>query len=633
MARGVERALAAEHVLFCEAGTGTGKTFAYLVPAILSGKKIIISTATRALQEQLLNQDIPAVERALGQSVSAVGLKGLGNYLCKRRFHEWKHSREGSEPRWATRLDVLQRWQEDSDGGDIAELMGLSEHDEVFGRVTSSSDTRLGSRCAFHEQCFVTRAKRNAEAARIVVVNHHLFFADLALRGPHPGRVLPDYEAVIFDEAHQLEDTATLFFGVRVSRRRISNLVAEAERCFLGIPGLALSAQPSLRAVGAAEQRFFAELTALAQDEPRARLSSDSWVGARRARYLDLDNALLGLESSADVARGAPQEGIAQASIEALDNIARRARALRDGLATIIECVAGQVTWLEADKSAMTLSSSPVNLASTLRQRVFDRIPSVVLTSATLATQSSEPFRFIRKRLGADSCEAEVRELVVDSPFDFRAAARLYLTRRLPEPASPEFLAQATAEMVRLIEASDGGAFVLTTSLRSMRELHAELKPRLPGRAVLLQGSAPKRALLDSFQRSGSAVLVATMSFWEGVDVPGRALRLVILEKIPFAVPTDPLTQARAQMIEEEGGNPFQELFLPSAQMLLKQGFGRLIRTRRDRGVVALLDSRVLQRGYGQALLAQLPPAKRIVDLEEACRFLEEARKEENAPA
>jgi ATP-dependent DNA helicase DinG len=624
MAAAVETALASEHVLFCEAGTGTGKTFAYLVPAVLSGKKVVISTATRALQDQLLKHDVPRVEAALGRSISVVGLKGLSNYICKRRLADFRASPAATERRWARSLSVI-----DGRGattGDIAEFDQLSEDDPIFGHVVSSSETRVGPRCPHFESCYVTRARREAEAASIVITNHHLFFADLALRGPHPGRVLPEYDAVIFDEAHQLEDTATLFFGERVSERRVSSLLADANGCFAALSSATFDSARIVLEVEREATRFFDELRGSLGDDPRSTVDEETFKGSLGARYLDLDNALLALESLADAGRAAREAEKSETLFLGLESVARRARATRDALSTIVEGARGRIAWLEAGQSGVSLSSSPVDLHDLLRERIFDRIPSVTLTSATLATRLEAPFAFVRNRLGADDCEAEVRELVVDSPFDFRANALLYLSRRLPEPGAPDFIERASAEILRLVEASDGGAFVLSTSLASMRALHRTLERAVGDREVLLQGTAPKRALLDAFRRSGRAVLVATQSFWEGVDVPGQALRLVVLEKIPFSVPTDPLVRARAIEIEQRGGQPFRELFVPAAQMMLKQGFGRLIRTRSDKGVVALMDSRVLQRGYGQALLATLPPARRVVDIEETCRFLERLR-------
>jgi ATP-dependent DNA helicase DinG len=629
MATAVTRALAEEHVLFCEAGTGTGKSFAYLVPALLSGKKVVISTATRALQDQLLNHDVPLVERALGRSVAAVGLKGLGNYVCRRRLHEWKSSRDAVSVRFSARADLLSRFADESDSGDIAELSALSERDEVFAHVVSGSDTRVGSRCPHYEQCFVTQARRRAEAASIVVTNHHLFFADLALRGPHPGRVLPDYDAVVFDEAHQIEDVATAFFGERISEHRIGALVSEAERALSQIPSAVLSSQSLLAQVRRDASRFFDQLRELAPDDSRVRADEDTWLGPRREAHLALDTTLLGLEAAVDSARADPAAEKTEAVFLALESVIRRARATRDALCTIIDGSRGRVSWIETNRSGVTLSSSPVDVSEVLRERIFDRIPSVVLTSATLATHGDAPFAFVRRRLGADQTEAEVRELVVDSPFDFRSNALLYLAKKLPPPGTAEFMEAASAEIAHLVEASDGGAFLLCTSLSSMAALHRKLRKRVGDRPLLLQGEAPKNALLERFQTSRRAVLVATQSFWEGVDVPGHALRLVVLEKVPFSVPTDPLVQARAARIEQAGGQPFRELFVPTAQMMLKQGFGRLIRTRDDKGVVALLDSRVLSKGYGQSLLAALPPAKRVVDIDAACRFLHTMREAE----
>lgn len=633
MADAVEATLADERVLFCEAGTGTGKTLAYLLPALLSGKRVVISTATRALQDQLVEKDVPLAERILGRPVRAVVLKGLSNYLCQRRTAELRASDLGA-PSMRLKLPLLERWRLDTETGDLSELVGIREDDPLLEAVRSSSDTRRGSPCPHYAECFVTRARQSADAAELVITNHHLFFADLALRGPHPGRVLPDYDAVVFDEAHQLEDVATLFFGVRVSRRRLQTLFRDVER-LSGGKQHKLASGTSPKIDGAlvaqaerAEESLFAELARRSsRDEPRTLLERDAWLGSLQEKYLTLDNALDGLESSADLARSTP--GDATRSSEDWDGIWRRARTLREALTTIVEGAPGRITWLDAASGSPALTSSAVDLSSTLRDRLFDRVPSLVLTSATLtasparlgSTGELSPFAFARSRLGAYDCENEIRELVVESPFDFKNRALLYLPKDLPAPNDPSFVERAVEPVQRLIDASDGGAFVLTTSLRSMKQFHVLLSQRL-GRPVLVQGQAPKHALLASFRQSTRAILVATLSFWEGVDVPGDALRLVILEKVPFSVPTDPILSARARALEAEGGNPFNALFMPLAQMTLKQGFGRLIRTRRDRGVVALLDSRIHTKGYGQRLLSQLPPAKRTSDLDLACEFL-----------
>ena len=624
MADAVERALAEDRILLCEAGTGTGKTLAYLVPAILSGRKVVVSTATRALQEQIAERDLPLIERALGIDPRAQVMKGLSNYLCLRRFEEARRRSLGSA------IGTVETWRRETESGDIAELDALAEDAAIWREVTSSSDTRVGSACEHYEECFVTRMKRRAERARLLIVNHHLFFADLALRGPHPGRVIPDYDAVIFDEAHQLEDVATDFFGIRVSSARIDAFLRDAERAFLFADSLKLGSsgrwESVVNAVRTAAERFWRQLSgdAGAARESRVPVERDLWVGELAAAWHELDARLEDVANVAASIRGAlsgPRQKLhgAVGLSEALEVVERRAGEARDNLAVIAEGAPGRVTWLETTARKRVLSSSPVDLSATFRDKIFESVPAVVLTSATLATgtESESPFRYLRSRVGLGGEDLDVTELLVPSPFDFEGHALLYTPKDLPSPRSPEFEARASERIAKLVELTDGGAFVLTTSLRSMRGLARSLREALPDREILLQGDAPKTRLLESFRQSGSAVLVATMGFWEGVDVPGSALRLVVLEKVPFSVPTDPIAVARANAIEAEGGNPFMELSVPSAAILLKQGFGRLIRTVTDHGIVALLDERVHRRGYGKRLLATLPPARRSDDLAE----------------
>jgi ATP-dependent DNA helicase DinG len=625
MADAVERALADERVLVCEAGTGTGKTLAYLVPAILSGRKVIISTATRALQEQIFTKDIPLIRETLGLPVSAALMKGLSNYLCLRRFAEFRTSPEASEPSFARALAVLEEWTTSTSAGDVAEIRAMSEDDPIWREVSSSSETRIGQGCDHFSPCFVTRMKREAEAARIVVVNHHLFFADLALRGPHAGAALPDYDAVIFDEAHQLEDIATDFFGVRVSSARLSSTLRDAERAFVAA---GLSDKLLRKGEGAvlielvrdAASRFFGEVArAREKDELRARrhtlvaeskavISADFWAGDVLGAYHKLDSTLEALASYAE----------ARQTSEALEVVTRRAAQLREDLATIVDGVSNQVTWAEVRSRSAAIGASPIDLAGTLKGRLFAQVPAVILTSATLAANHS--FAYLRSRLGLDGTDFPVEELEVPSPFDYEAKTLLYLPRDLPEPSDPAWIGAAEARIAELVEASDGGAFVLSTSKRVMQALHGALA-RTSKRTVLVQGEAPKSALLEKFRRTPNAVLVATMSFWEGVDVPGKALRLVIIDKIPFQVPTDPVVLARSAAMEALGKNPFASYHVPSAAITLKQGFGRLIRSRKDAGIVALLDKRVHTKGYGRILLQSLPPARRTEDLAEAKAF------------
>jgi ATP-dependent DNA helicase DinG len=637
MAEAVTRALADDRMLLCEAGTGTGKTLAYLVPALLSGKKVIISTATRALQEQIYFKDLPLVAAALGREPRVALMKGISNYVCRRRFAEFRGSAEALRPGYARGLATIESFVAESSSGDLAELLGLSEDDPLRLEVASSSDTRLGAQCTHYDECFVTQMKREADAADVVIVNHHLFFADLALRGAHPARVLPDYEAVVFDEAHQLEDIATEFFSVRVSSLRFSRLLGDVERATRSGPnsGPLFSERASLAIADLARKAgdgFFAALGALAQGEGRVALEADAFSGELEHALFALDNALesvIALLASLRGSLAVASERSARARAEGLGVLERRSEQLREQLQTIAAGGSGRVIWLERALGRIVVSSSPVDLSFILRDRVFESVAAVVLTSATLSTGESRDdrlpsFEYVKARLGLVDSRAPVDELSVRSPFDFARQALLYTPRDLPSPGTAEFWDAACTRIAELVAITGGGAFVLTTSLRAMRELHRRLSPRLPGRHLMVQGQGPKAALVQRFRAEENAVLVATMGFWEGVDVPGRALRLVVLEKIPFAVPTDPIVLARSRSLEQEGKNPFVELSIPQAALSLKQGFGRLIRTERDVGIVALLDERLHRRGYGKRLLSALPPAARTTELADVRRFWSE---------
>jgi ATP-dependent DNA helicase DinG len=652
MARAVERTLREERILFCEAGTGTGKTLAYLVPALLSGKKVVVSTATRALQEQIFQRDLPLIEEALGVSFPVALMKGLSNYVCKRRLAEFRQSPEGQRPMYARALDALQSFSEESETGDLAELAGMAEDDPIRAEVASSSDTRIGAPCHFFDECFVTQMRREAERARLLVVNHHLFFADLALRGPHPGRVLPDYDAVVFDEAHQLEDIATEFFGMRISRRRLDRLLADAERALRAAGALdpLFGGDAALRSVSAVEvsaDAFFHALSDAAGKDERITLERDIFSGEVASAWHALDSALEGLSAATESARGrlaAPSlRGPRPASSlpEALELSARRSEDARAALSQVVEGGTGRVTYLERAGQNISLASSPVDLSTLFRERIFETVPAVVLTSATLSTANPRPssppdddaetaeparepasaFGYFRARYGVLDSRIDVTELVVPSPFDFEQNALLYTPRDLPAPNAPSFGERAAERIAELCAITGGGAFVLTTSHRMLQQLSRLMPAKLAGKRLLVQGSRPKAALLQAFRADGNAVLLATQSFWEGVDVPGHALRLVVLEKIPFSVPTDPVMVARGRELEAAGESPFMKLSVPAAAIALKQGFGRLIRTQRDVGIVALLDERVHRRGYGKLILSALPGAKRSESLDEVRAF------------
>lgn len=706
MARAVHEALVKDRHLLVEAGTGTGKTFAYLVPAVLSGRKVVISTATHALQEQIFEKDIPFVRGILaehGIELRAALMKGLSNYVCKRRFHERLRNGEpvtgelAAIEKWAlgeARPALFGTHTPPTQTGDRAELAFLSEHTPAWRDVQSGTDTRIGAGCKYFDECFVTKMKRDAENAQIVVVNHHLFFADLALKtgkGGGFGGAIPPYDAVVFDEAHQIESVATDFFGVRVSSTRVDRLLRDARNAVLSARALDSHAMRIVDNVEHSGQLFFRswidEHPAAAKREERRLLAPSEWTQDRRDTTKRFDAALQALTALA----------LAHDEDDALAMIARRAGELRADLARVyasseekkkpdrhwepddhtpppafddddpgvpsippsmswrhpqqdllikkaIEGFEGGVTWVEARgpststdsnmrrhvrdrERAVSLGASPVDLAPLLRERLFDRVPSIICTSATLATatHAGPSFHFARGRLGA---LADTGELVVPSPFDFEARAALYIAEDLPEPsaANTNAFEEACAKRAReLADVTGGGAFVLCTSNRAMRAIYHQMSKiqHDGGRSgpLLIQGEAPKHVLLDRFRTAGDAILVATMSFWEGVDVPGRALRLVIIDKIPFAVPTEPVVAARSAKIEAEGGNPFTQYSVPAAAITLKQGFGRLIRTKKDAGIVALLDRRAVKRGYGRALLESLPPARRLRKIEEVRDF------------
>ena len=662
MAKAVQKALEHDGHLFVEAGTGTGKTFAYLVPAILSGRKIVVSTATHALQEQIFDKDIPFVREVLaehGIELKVALMKGLSNYVCKRRFHERLRSGEpvGAE------LAQIERWALESQTGDRAELVTLTDSSQAWRDVQSGTDTRIGAGCKYYDECFVTRMRRQAEEAQIIVVNHHLFFADLALKSGKNGYggAIPQYDAVIFDEAHQIESVATDFFGVRLSAARLTRLVGDARRAVLSAKILDAQSMRILDNVDSAAHAFFQgwKTMSRANDDARRLLAPTDWTLVRKDAATRLDLAL----------QAAVALSLAFDESDAMAMIARRAGELRTDLARIqasaqekpkkepekhwepeeddifadldnaqprswqnppgggetrallkkkaIDGFEGGIAWVDARERAVALGASPVDLAPILREKLFDRVASVICTSATLttATHSGPSFHFAKGRLGA---RPDTAELVVASPFDFASRSALYIAEDLPEPNAPGFDEACAVRARELAVITGGGAFVLCTSIRAMRAIYGAFMlqpdPRLG--EILVQGEAPKHVLLERFRAAGNAVLVATMSFWEGVDVPGHALRLVVIDKIPFAVPTEPVVAARSAMIEAEGGNAFTQYSVPAAAITLKQGFGRLIRTKRDAGIVALLDKRARRRGYGRALLESLPPARRVASVE-----------------
>jgi ATP-dependent DNA helicase DinG len=629
MARAVALALLDQRALLVEAGTGTGKTLAYLVPAIQSGKRVVVSTGTRHLQEQIFHKDLPLL-RELGLDVEAVMLKGISNYVCRRKLAELGDTRDPT-------LVRITDWVRRTSTGDRAELAGVPDDDPAWAQVTTTPEARLGPGCPYFERCFVTQARRAALRAQLVIVNHHLFFADLALRSAYPGAgVLPPYEAVIFDEAHQIEDVATEHFGLGVSTLRLGALVRDARKSLTVVPPVASGEQLSDARVAAglvgtlehAGDRFFelvrARLAAAGAAGDRTALPEDLFSEpGRQQAWFGLDAALEAVAAHAQRrADTAPDGGDVdgERSQEQMAAVARRARSLREQLGEVADdggaSARRHVRWGDVRGRTVMLHASPIDVGPLIHERLIRDVEAAVFASATLTADGS--FAYARERLGLDP--DLVDELVVDSPFDFAHQALLYLPRDLPLPAEPGFAEAALARAAELCEITQGRAFLLFTSHRSLRHAESVMRGKL-SHPLLVQGQAPRAQLLDTFRATPGSVLLATQSFWEGVDVPGEALSLVVIEKLPFAAPDDPLTAARAQRLTEAGVDAFAAYHTPRAAIALKQGFGRLIRRRDDRGIVAILDHRILSRGYGQVFLRSLPPAARTSALEQVKRW------------
>jgi ATP-dependent DNA helicase DinG len=614
MARAVEAAIQKREHLFVEAGTGTGKSLAYLLPALASGLRVIVSTATKTLQEQLYNKDVPAAKELLsrhGLAPRVELLKGLSNYLCLRRLDE---ARLQGDPH--TEEGALLEWTRTTRMGDRSELKSLSEHSPLWQRVQSSSDTRVGSRCEYYEQCFVTSRKRDAAEADLVIVNHHLLLSDLALRSEGDATyasVLPPYDVLIIDEAHQLEDIATGFFGSRVSTARVERLLGEARKVLSDSAVGDRERETLVRATTHASEHLLEVMTALGRHSHGAREPSrDKAPLPLRELSALLSGGLPPLLANLRVLTAIAEERGAKS--DAAFVLARRLRALiadLDLLSQSHDDESNRVAWIEHRDRSIALCVNIIDVAEKLRVELFERVPTVIATSATLATHGG--LDFSRKRLGATQ---RCGELVLTSPFEFETKALLYVPADLPPPTDPSYDRAALRRIVELVTLTDGGTFVLCTSTQRMDALYKGLSEALPC-PVLVQGSAPKSSLLDQFRADARSVLVATMSFWEGVDVPGFALRLVIMDKLPFAVPTDPIVAARCEKIDAEGGSSFSKYTLPSAILTLKQGFGRLIRSETDIGIVAILDSRILSKGYGKLVLRSLPPARRVAQLDD----------------
>jgi ATP-dependent DNA helicase DinG len=619
MAEAVMRAFEERRHLIVEAGTGTGKTLAYLVPAVaaaVGGRgRVIVSTGTKNLQEQLMEKDIPFLQNVLPRKFTATYMKGRSNYVCLQRLGHAQNSPVLDGLEEVDYFDEVTHWSRESATGDRAELGNLPESLSFWRHIDARSETCIGQKCPDFDPCFITRMRQRALESDIVVVNHHLFFADLALRNSAYGSVLPDYSAVILDEAHLIEDVASEYFGAQVSNYQVDDLLRDVG--YLTIEDA--DADRELTKTGARAARFAEEFwmgfrDARSGGEGRypilpgtfARRSTNGQLESTALgdRYVSLEGALARLETTLDALKDKPAE---------IENLVRRSRQIRFDLQFVVTGSDKKfVYWIERRGRGTFLRASPIDVSGLLEDKLFGEVGTVVLTSATLS--SGGHFSFIRERLGLDQAE----DLIAESTFDFKRQALLYLPAQMPDPRSSNWSEAAAAEVVKIVTATQGRAFVLSTSLAGMQSLYDLAMPELDY-PCLLQGSASKGQLLARFRETPNAVLFATSSFWQGVDVRGEQLSCVIIDKLPFAVPTDPIVAARQRYIEEEGGSSFHEYSVPQAIISLKQGLGRLIRSTTDRGVLAVLDPRLRTKSYGRIFLNSLPQCRvtsRIDELE-----------------
>lgn len=602
-------------VLLAEAGTGTGKTLAYLVPAILSRQRVLVSTGTKNLQEQIYFKDLPVLREALGVPFKAAYMKGRANYLCLHRLDQLRASPAVPHDFVA----MVDEWRRVTATGDRAELRELPEDSSTWHEVSATADTCLGNDCPQYQECYVTRMRQRAAESDIVIVNHHLLCADASVRQSSYGEVIPECHYAVLDEAHQLEEVATQYFGIAVSNYRVDDLVRDGERALnLGMVADA-DGEPrrALRRVRDHAREFFGRLALARQarggfSEERLRVGPE-WFGDIIDDGLGLIGGLDAVERGMSKIAGTGTGG--SVANEEAASLGRRAAELRENLSFLLEASnPAFVYFLETRNRGVFLRAAPIDVSSIMREQLLDRMRGTVLTSATLTVAGS--FEYVKRRLGAD----DAVHLRVPSEFDFTEQAILYLPKQMPAPKSPDYGEAVAREVLDLLRRSEGRAFVLFTSYAMLRSVRDQIEFDLPY-PLIVQGTAPRSMLLTQFRTTPNAVLFATSSFWQGVDVVGEQLSCVIIDKLPFASPGDPITAARIEAITAEGGDAFQEYQVPLAILAMLQGLGRLIRHRSDRGVLAVLDPRLRTMGYGRRFLDSFPPAPVTQNLDAISRF------------
>ena len=604
LAQAVAEVLDAGGLLLAEAGTGTGKTLAYLLPAAELGRRVVISTGTKNLQEQLVQKDIPILARALGRELNVAVMKGRANYLCLLRFASFAKAGTFRRLEEVPVYRAVEAWAPSTPTGDRAEVADMPDTVDFWREVSAASENCIGQSCSLFDSCFVTRMRQRALEADLVVVNHHLLCADLAVKDGSYGQVIPAYDTLVLDEAHLIEDVATQYFGVNVSSHRVEELARDVERELKAAQLDARDVRAEVEGVRLRGDRLFG---ALARGGRLGRLGP-GWMPTRVAEEsLGLLQRLEGLRTAL---LAVPDRK------EALTGLAGRTLALAAELAFLLKAEADDhVYFVETRGRGVFLRAMPIDVSERLKSLLFDGVRAAVLTSATLAVDGG--FTYVKDRLGLQPTD----ELLLASPFRYEEQAVLYVPEDMPEPRSAEFVDRAAEEIVRLLELSRGRAFVLFTSYANMNAVAERIAGRFDY-PLLIQGEAPKAQLLDTFRGTPHAVLLATASFWQGVDVAGEQLSCVIIDKLPFASPGDPVVAARIERLRNNGHNAFGEYQVPVAVLMLKQGLGRLIRAATDRGILAVLDSRLLRKPYGRRFLESLPPARLVHDLGEVARFM-----------
>lgn len=606
MAEAIARAVEESRNLIAEAGTGTGKTFAYLVPAILSGKKVIISTGTKNLQDQLFNKDLPVIRKAIKKPFVASLLKGRSNYLCTYRLKNAFESTLGFSKEDAAALTKIRSWAQRTKIGDVSEMSEVAEADPIWYQATSSVENCLGQDCPDYAECFLVKARKKAQEAEILVVNHHLLCADWSIRDSGFGELLPDADVVIIDEAHQLADTASNFLGINIGGRQLNDLASDALVEYFkdatDIPALRTACEDLDHEVKDLRLAFGIEL--------------------RRGEWYEIENnpkIAPGLTAVKEqLQRLNDQLELASVKTKGLESCFKRAEELLQQLKIIIDDDSGKwIRWYEVHKKTFTLSRTPLDIAAEFRSFMQRHQAVWIFTSATLSV--AHKFDHFSNNLGlVDAASASW-----GSPFDYANQSLFYHPKGLPQPNDPEFIPLIMNFALPVLQASKGRAFFLFTSHRALKQAEALLKDKLDY-PLLVQGSRPKGLLLEQFKAAGNAVLLGTSSFWEGVDVRGEALSCVIIDKLPFSSPGDPVLKARLNAMEKQGRNPFFEHQLPAAVIALRQGIGRLIRDVKDRGVLMVCDPRLLKRSYGQIFLDSVPPMKRTRDIEDVRAFFQQ---------